>query len=149
MLHCGIWGLVVGRLCVFLDSPSSQMCSDSSYWTMGTAALTPSLGPHCRTVTQRICIAEGEEISSEKMNHPSVCGNSCVVSKKLRKTAVLLCTEKEYLNYVKFVTRRSLFPSPPLSWKTQGMGGRQHFDIRIYYQGRWKNLARRFVSTTK
>ena len=44
------------------------------------------LVPVGKTVTQRICIAEGEEISSERMNRPSVCGNSCMVSKKLRKT---------------------------------------------------------------
>lgn len=43
------------------------------------------LVPVGRTVTQRICIAKGDEISSEKMNHPSPCGGSYVVSMKLRK----------------------------------------------------------------
>jgi len=45
MLHYGACGLILGLLFVFLDSPSSQMCSDSSCWTMGTASLLPSRGP--------------------------------------------------------------------------------------------------------
>lgn len=51
----------------------------------GNGALFLHLVPVGRTVTQRICVAEGEEISSGRMNHPSICGNSCVVTKKLRK----------------------------------------------------------------
>lgn len=144
MLHCGTCGLVVGLLFVFLDSPGSQMRSDSSYWTMGTASLTPSLGSHCRTVTQRICIAEGEEISSSRMNHPSVCGNSCVVSKKLRKTNGLCCTPvywKGVSELCKIHNSEVTLPSPTTVLENTGHGWKTAFWHRDLLSRRTEKLS--------
>lgn len=90
ILHCRTHGLILGLVCVSrFPFPRCAVTHPAEQWEQHLLPL--HLVPLGRAVTQRICIAEGEEISSGRMNHPSSCGNSCAGRKKLRKARGLCC----------------------------------------------------------
>lgn len=82
------------------------------------------LVPLGRSVTQRVWIAEGGEISSDTMSHPSSVVTLVWGARMEHEWSLLYsgALKKDHRSYVEFITQRSLLPPPQLSRKTRGVG---------------------------